>query len=119
MRVLPRDASFPERPRAGYMCPSVPTLGREAKTSSAGNDAARPLPAHERFGDDAADWRDTILGRARGAHGDHTLSKLCRRARLRFRTLTQRGMIAASSRPSMHDPSGQIPIWQYPFEIMR
>jgi hypothetical protein len=42
--------------------------GREAETSSAGNDAARPLSAHERLGDDAANWRDTILGGDRGAH---------------------------------------------------
>jgi hypothetical protein len=42
--------------------------GREAETSGAGNDAARSLPAHERFGDDAADWRDTVLGGDRGAH---------------------------------------------------
>ena len=42
--------------------------GREAETSGAANDAARPLATHERFGDDAANWRDTVLGGDRGAH---------------------------------------------------
>ena len=31
-----------------------------------GDDAARTLPAHECLGDDAADWRDTILGGGSG-----------------------------------------------------
>jgi hypothetical protein len=42
--------------------------GGEPETSGAVYDAKRPLSAHERLGDDAADWRDTILGGDQGAH---------------------------------------------------
>ena len=41
---------------------------REAQTCGTGNDATRSLPSHKRLGDDAANWRDTILGGDRGAH---------------------------------------------------
>ena len=42
--------------------------GREAQMCGSSNDAAGTLPAHERLGDDTADWRDTILGADRGVH---------------------------------------------------
>src|SRR5215213_5675794 len=42
--------------------------GIEAEMCGPGNDAARSLPTHKRLGDDAANWRGTILGGDRRAH---------------------------------------------------